>query len=44
MQELNLVEVEVVSGGLIPLAYAVWYTGGFLAGVAGGWTFGREIF
>ena len=44
MQELNLVEVDVVSGGVIPIALAIWYTSGFVAGVAGGWTFGQAIF
>lgn len=43
MQVLNAVEVEEVSGGIIPIALAIWYTGGFLVGVAGGYTFGKDL-
>ncbi|MEI6858336.1 MAG: class IIb bacteriocin, lactobin A/cerein 7B family [Shewanella sp.] len=37
-------ELGAVNGGVIPLAVAVYYSAGFVAGVVGGWTFGKEIF
>ena len=43
MQELNSQEIDEVSGAIIPLAVAIWYTSGFLAGAAGGWAFGTTI-
>lgn len=41
MQVLNTVEVEEVSGGVVPLL--VWYTAGFVSGVAGGYIFGKDL-
>jgi len=41
---LNDKEIGNVNGGVVPLAAAVYYSAGFVAGVVGGWTFGSKIF
>jgi lactobin A/cerein 7B family class IIb bacteriocin len=43
MEVMTQNEIDEVSGGIIPLAVAVWYTSGFIAGAAGGWAFGTTI-
>lgn len=37
-------EIAAVSGGVIPLAVAALYAGGFTTGVAAGWTFMSYVF
>ena len=44
MQVLNAFEVQEVSGGIIPLALAVFYVAGGTAGVGAGWAIGRAFF
>lgn len=44
IRTLNDHELSQVTAGAIPLAVAAYYSSGFLAGVYGGWTFGREFF
>ena len=43
IQVLSNGEIDEVSGGVVPLAVAIYYTGGFVVGVVGGWSFGSLI-
>ncbi len=42
LQVLNDNDIDNVSGGL-PIVVAAYYAGAFIAGCAGGWTFGRAM-
>lgn len=44
VQELTNEELQLVSGGVIPLAVAVYYAGGFASGVVAGWVVGSALF
>lgn len=37
-------EISHVSGGVVPLAVAIYYSAGFVTGVAAGWSFSSLVF
>ncbi|MGF6179041.1 hypothetical protein ABIB42_000037 [Massilia sp. UYP32] len=44
MQEMNVFEIDEVSGGLLMIPLWAFYAAGGTAGVAAGWQFGRALF
>lgn len=37
-------EIDQISGGVVPLGVAAYWSAGFFGGVYGGWTFGNAYF
>jgi lactobin A/cerein 7B family class IIb bacteriocin len=37
-------EISQVSGGVVPLAVAIYYSAGFVTGVGAGWSFASLVF
>jgi hypothetical protein len=44
MQELNMLEIDEVSGGLLMIPLWAFYAAGGTTAVAAGWTLGRAFF
>ena len=44
MHVVTMVEIEEVTGGLVPLGVALFYAAGGTAGVSAGWALGRAFF